>query len=300
MNPGLRDITHSITGGALTAQGKQEECNTELRHSLTISGYWMPFACAKAVAATFCHDLRHALVPLFGKDFIDICVPPSDALHGNFKIDPAIIKACTIETQTWLQRADARFTPGSSREPSEAPGTPRSGVIAPWKKIKPRLLGSAASPESGYQTGTEASEGTPNLSPQSAWASINKPRSGTPLNDPAEVTAATSLLMLSSPKSRAGPFTKDIPRSVSSITTPERKETGKRAHAKIEEDDSSDDSLSGDERASVSNAPGTTPRQRVSTAAAIALLQMRSPSETHEVESGDEHRGKRQRCSSVP
>ncbi|KAK0744144.1 transcription regulator HTH, apses-type DNA-binding domain-containing protein, partial [Schizothecium vesticola] len=30
-NPGLRDITHSITGGAITAQG-----------------YWMPYDCAKA------------------------------------------------------------------------------------------------------------------------------------------------------------------------------------------------------------------------------------------------------------
>ncbi|KAH8884753.1 hypothetical protein GQ53DRAFT_696999, partial [Thozetella sp. PMI_491] len=31
LNPGLRDITHSITGGSIVAQG-----------------YWMPFACARA------------------------------------------------------------------------------------------------------------------------------------------------------------------------------------------------------------------------------------------------------------
>ncbi|EEQ34294.1 conserved hypothetical protein [Microsporum canis CBS 113480] len=40
-NPGLREICHSITGGALAAQG-----------------YWMPFDAAKAVAATFCWKIR--------------------------------------------------------------------------------------------------------------------------------------------------------------------------------------------------------------------------------------------------
>ncbi|KAF2432920.1 DNA-binding domain of Mlu1-box binding protein MBP1, partial [Tothia fuscella] len=73
-NPGLREISHSITGGALAAQG-----------------YWMPFECAKAVAATFCYNVRHALTPLFGKDFLDICIHPAHPSYGNFKIDQSII-----------------------------------------------------------------------------------------------------------------------------------------------------------------------------------------------------------------
>ena len=254
----------------------------------------MPYACARAVAATFCHDLRPALVPLFGKEFLDACVPPNDAMFGNFKIDPAIIKACTVETQKWLQRADARFTPGSSREASEAPGTPQSGSIMPWKKIRPRLLGSAASPESGYATGTEASEGTPNLSPQSAWATINKPRAGTPLNDPAEVTAATSLLMLSSPKTQSTPFGKEIPRSVSCLTTPEKRDAGKRAHEELEDSEPSDE-----DKASIGEVPQQAARPVGCHVAALTLLQMRAPSAI-DADSGDEHREKRQRCSSVP
>ncbi|KAJ5231205.1 hypothetical protein N7489_011913 [Penicillium chrysogenum] len=51
-NPGLRDICHSITGGALSAQG-----------------YWMPYEAAKAMAATFCWRIRYALTPLFGTEF---------------------------------------------------------------------------------------------------------------------------------------------------------------------------------------------------------------------------------------
>ncbi|KAN0087393.1 Transcription regulator HTH, APSES-type DNA-binding domain containing protein [Elaphomyces granulatus] len=78
-NPGLRDICHSITGGALAAQG-----------------YWMPFEVAKAVAATFCWRIRHALTPLFGDDFPLLCIPPGDKKSfGKMRIDSAIIREAT-------------------------------------------------------------------------------------------------------------------------------------------------------------------------------------------------------------
>lgn len=258
----------------------------------------MPFKCAKAVAATFCYDLRYALVPVFGEDFPASCVPSNDSMHGNFKIDPEIIKTCTAETRSWLQRADARFTPASSREASEAPGTPRSGVIPPWKKIKPRLLGSAASPESGYETGTEASEGTPNLSlqvPQTTWQPINAPRAGTPHSEH-DMTAAASLLMLSSPKTQSSStFSKEIPRSVAYQTTPEKKDASKRAHQELEEE--SESSSNGDDKMSI-DGEQKQPRQADSKAAHL-LLELRSrdaPADDHE----DEHREKRPRHSSVP
>ncbi|EFW14699.1 hypothetical protein D8B26_000624 [Coccidioides posadasii str. Silveira] len=75
-NRGLREICHSITGGALAAQG-----------------YWMPFEAAKAVAATFCWRIRYALTPLFGREFISICIPPSDERFGRMIIDPEIIRS---------------------------------------------------------------------------------------------------------------------------------------------------------------------------------------------------------------
>ncbi|KNG85175.1 APSES transcription factor Xbp1 [Aspergillus nomiae NRRL 13137] len=78
-NPGLRDICHSITGGALAAQG-----------------YWMPFETAKAVAATFCWNIRHALTPLFGVDFPSLCVPPTNtSQYGHMLIDRDIVQKAT-------------------------------------------------------------------------------------------------------------------------------------------------------------------------------------------------------------
>ncbi|RHZ56396.1 hypothetical protein CDV55_104889 [Aspergillus turcosus] len=78
-NPGLREICHSITGGALAAQG-----------------YWMPFEAAKAVAATFCWKIRHALTPLFGLDFPSMCIHPQDrGRFGRMVIDPSIVRKAT-------------------------------------------------------------------------------------------------------------------------------------------------------------------------------------------------------------
>ncbi|KAJ5138267.1 uncharacterized protein N7515_003115 [Penicillium bovifimosum] len=78
-NPSLREICHSITGGALSAQG-----------------YWMPYECAKALAATFCWRIRYALTPLFGNDFPAMCIPPTDRIKYNrMVIDKNIIARAT-------------------------------------------------------------------------------------------------------------------------------------------------------------------------------------------------------------
>ncbi|KAI2938198.1 hypothetical protein CBS63078_662 [Aspergillus niger] len=75
MNPGLGDISHSITGGALVGQG-----------------YWMPFRAAKALATTFCWNIRFVLTPMFGLDFPAQCIPPDDPRFNNMIIDPEIIR----------------------------------------------------------------------------------------------------------------------------------------------------------------------------------------------------------------
>ncbi|KAM0280919.1 hypothetical protein ACHAQH_003808 [Verticillium albo-atrum] len=74
LNPGLKDITHSITGGAILAQG-----------------YWMPYNCAKAVCATFCYDIAGALIPIFGPAFPSECVPPGDPDFQRMIINSKII-----------------------------------------------------------------------------------------------------------------------------------------------------------------------------------------------------------------
>ncbi|KAJ5593851.1 apses transcription factor Xbp1 [Penicillium hispanicum] len=96
-NPGLRDICHSITGGALAAQG-----------------YWMPYDAARAVAATFCWKIRHVLTPLFGTDFPSICVPPEDKEHfGRMVIDLAIVEKAreTADLYRSLELKDEKASP---------------------------------------------------------------------------------------------------------------------------------------------------------------------------------------------
>ncbi|KAJ5156834.1 hypothetical protein N7492_009637 [Penicillium capsulatum] len=109
-NQGLREICHSITGGALAAQG-----------------YWMPFEAAKAITATFCWNIRHVLTPLFGIDFPAMCTPPADRTH-NFEhaiIDPAIVQKCT-ELANYYRSLELQSNHSSSRRPSPASSLPPS------------------------------------------------------------------------------------------------------------------------------------------------------------------------------
>lgn len=78
LNPGLKEITHSITGGSITAQGTV--ITLPRRSNLAnpfCPGYWMPYRCAKAVCATFCYHIAGALIPLFGESFPSECIPPT-------------------------------------------------------------------------------------------------------------------------------------------------------------------------------------------------------------------------------
>ncbi|KAK5014363.1 hypothetical protein LTR16_002416, partial [Cryomyces antarcticus] len=104
-NPGLRELSHSITGGALAAQG-----------------YWMPYDCARAVCATFCAPIRWALTPLFGVDFLKDCMVEEDPAFGRFKIDSQIVRRCQREAETWRgmhSDSERSATPGSTTSASE-------------------------------------------------------------------------------------------------------------------------------------------------------------------------------------
>ncbi|KAI0516726.1 hypothetical protein F5B22DRAFT_655908 [Xylaria bambusicola] len=81
-NPGLKEITHSITGGSIMAQG-----------------YWMPYQCARAVCATFCHNISGALIPIFGPDFPALCTQVDAPEYSRMVIDPAIVMQSTREAE---------------------------------------------------------------------------------------------------------------------------------------------------------------------------------------------------------
>lgn len=56
----------------------------------------MPFDAAKAVAATFCWPIRHVLTPIFGLDFINMCIHPEDrGRYGRMTIDTFIVERST-------------------------------------------------------------------------------------------------------------------------------------------------------------------------------------------------------------
>ncbi|KAL5316955.1 hypothetical protein ACEPPN_016007 [Leptodophora sp. 'Broadleaf-Isolate-01'] len=103
-NPGLKEITHSITGGALAAQG-----------------YWMPYSCAIAVCTKFCAPIAGALIPIFGPNFPSLCVPPESPEFGQMKIDSQIIHEATIEAEAFRDKYNSfpvsrSLTRSSTRE----------------------------------------------------------------------------------------------------------------------------------------------------------------------------------------
>jgi hypothetical protein len=270
----------------------------------------MPFECAKAVAATFCYNVRYALTPLFGPSFPENCLHPTDPSYGHFKIDRDIIERCTAETQLWLRRSDARQTPSaSSRDPSEGPGTPKqdsegtAGSLLPmwkFKKLKPKPMKKDETPESGYVTDTdwsEISQNSPQISPKTTWAAVN--RSKTPMGQQGcsadEFTAAEGLVTLASPIQSNAKRPAEIPRS---HAEEEKVSRAKRPRHELDEDYGDDEQSSKDEEKQaptpVSNGEN---KEMKSTDAKTAhlLLQLRLASSRE----SDSHREKRPRTMSI-
>lgn len=157
-NPGLRDISHNITGGSLAAQG-----------------YWMPFEAAKAMATTFCWDIRYALTPIFGLDFPDLCIEEDDPCFGRMKIDPSIVQQCTDQANEYRLLSTDNSRSGSPMSITSSPKIPKkTGRLLRAKQSRPLKIPSGS---------TSASEQSPTYctlpsSPKgSGWTALNTPRS---------------------------------------------------------------------------------------------------------------------------
>lgn len=97
----------------------------------------MPFEAAKAVAATFCWRIRHALTPLFGLDFPSMCVPPEDrARFGRMIIDAAIVQKAT-ESANYYRMLEKRAR-SSSRHHLRTSSTP--GPSSSFGQIEKDIL----------------------------------------------------------------------------------------------------------------------------------------------------------------
>lgn len=234
----------------------------------------MPFKAAKAVAATFCYNVRHALTPLFGQDFIDLCVHPSDRNFASFRINSSIVHECTMETQSWLSRTDARHTPTpslySSPDPStsEACTTPKFALSAPFrfKKLKPKIFKGTDS-ESGYGTDSELASDrpafSPDVSPKTAipeWTAVNTQAS------PKEAIAAEGLQMLScSPVQRS---TEVAPRS------PADQRKAKRPMHDTDDEYAGDESTTGEDDPPATAKPASQALRTTESRAAYWLMQL--------------------------
>jgi hypothetical protein len=82
----------------------------------------MPYQAAKAVAATFCYNIRWALTPVFGNDFPSMCLTPKAPTFAKFYIDPAIVRYCTTETDRFrTEGATYRISTTDASSPTEKP-----------------------------------------------------------------------------------------------------------------------------------------------------------------------------------
>lgn len=152
----------------------------------------MPFEAAKAVAATFCYHIRYALTPLFGLEFVNLCVRPGEEGFGHMVIDQAIIRRCTDEAQGYRAASRESSLTGSPVTPVSAP----IGMKWASRSLRPRPGGLFDS-ESGYYTDTDQSERYL-ASPQSmfSWTSVNTPRS---INEQCNLPSPQPLLKSGSP-----------------------------------------------------------------------------------------------------
>ncbi|KAH6687730.1 hypothetical protein F5X68DRAFT_261097 [Plectosphaerella plurivora] len=160
-NPGLKEITHSITGGSISAQG-----------------YWMPFYCAKAVCATFCYEIAGALIPIFGPSFPAQCIPPGAHDFQRMVINPGIIyeaqKEADMSRRDYQQHTNMVVgNGGGNMGYSSAPERHDRRPLRPMRDADRRLRIDTRI-QSPYSTDTEADGAL--SGPDSASSSSSGPR----------------------------------------------------------------------------------------------------------------------------
>ncbi|KAI9804183.1 MAG: hypothetical protein M1825_001585 [Sarcosagium campestre] len=169
INAGLREVSHSITGGSIAAQG-----------------YWMPYEAAKAVAATFTYNIRYSLIPIFGTDFVDLCIEPGDPAFGRMIISPAIVRHCTAASDELrvLSFRQEIATPSPYAGKYTQSVTPRTNVQSESSPSSTPLSSSSSSSlllseprrryrDTGFWTDTEYSPSAPPRTPvKPDWAAL--------------------------------------------------------------------------------------------------------------------------------
>jgi hypothetical protein len=159
----------------------------------------MPFEAAKAVAATFCWNIRYALTPIFGVEFPSQCIAPGSDHFGDMVIDCNITRRCTEEARAY--RSMETFTSSIATSIMRSPLTPDSPTLQRHaKQLRPKALKHRGT-GSGYSTDTGSDDhyilvpSMPYLPYRNAWTPANTPRSvvDTRLPSPREILARTAV-----------------------------------------------------------------------------------------------------------
>lgn len=199
-NHGLKELSHSITGGALAAQG-----------------YWMPYKCARAICLTFCYNIRWALTPIFGPSFIKECLRPDHPGFSRFKIDPEVVRCATLEAKGLKPESVGRNeSPSGALNERQIPRSQPASMPGP--QPRPRYNNMNFRAGSPFDSGSEASQNghytyasppvrSPGLSPKSTpadlagWTSINRVHhSSLPLAEQAPSVTALANSLLTEPR----------------------------------------------------------------------------------------------------
>ena len=126
------------------------------------------------MAARFCYNIRHVLVPVFGPDFVAMCHEPGSSGFMQLSIDRDIIYRCTEGATTILTQSRESSMPVSLRTPCAFPALPGW----PPKPLLPKPF-KAMDVESGYGTDSDRSDkypGSPDSYSNSGWTPVNSPR----------------------------------------------------------------------------------------------------------------------------
>ena len=134
----------------------------------------MPFEAAKAVATTFCYNIRYALVPLFGPGIASTCIKPGSEGFAQMVIDPQVVSRCTLEAKKYKELASEKKFEASRSN------TPESKAVA--SSLWPRHMKSKGKKLNSNSPYSSDADGDGNYlpSPQSSSTEWNPPRSSKP------------------------------------------------------------------------------------------------------------------------
>lgn len=148
----------------------------------------MPFETAKALATTFCWEIRYLLTPLFGLDFPDMCIPPTDrANFGRMVIDPAIVQEAAetarhyrlLEPRTYEEMSTTSFHSQVPRKLVDYPSQDTSrGPHMPTKLARRSYADSIGSARG---SSSEPYCGSPQSPSYRGFTPVNRPPSSHPV-----------------------------------------------------------------------------------------------------------------------